>query len=217
MVNTLCCLLKKVEGLPCLMPGMSSVVIPALLFYFGEDGPLLGVYCFLLSSLITDAGWKLLERSNYPVQVCRNQAKFILPGKNPGAVTITDSFSTFFHIAIEPGEDASAEEALGVYEEVCPTIRETILTAIRKASRKLNYSNSIPEIAFPCTCLSANHKGLPLHPATISSTGLLTCTEDPLHSSSMTELHHLWKGTVICLLILLIITLLQYSSTYSIS
>ena len=206
------CLLKKVEGLPCLMPGMSSVVVPALLFYFGRDGPLLGVYCFLLSSLITDAGWKLLERDNYPVQVCRNRAKFILPGKNPGAVTITDSFSTFFHVAIEPGEDVSAEEAREVYEEVCPTIRETTLTAIRKASQKLNYSYSIPEIAFPC--MSANHEGLPLHPATISSTGLLTCTEDPLHSSRMTELHHLWKGTIICLLILVII-LLQYSFMYS--
>ena len=188
------CLLKKVEGLPRLIPGMSSLVVPALLFYFGRDGPLLGVYCFLLSTLITEFGWALLEENGYPVQVCRNQATFILPGKNPGAVTITDSFSTFFHVAIEPGEDTSAEEAREIYEDVCSTIRETILTAIRKASQKLNYVHTIPEVAFPCV----KHEATSVHPATISRTGLLTCTENPRICSKMTELHHLWfsnKGT----------------------
>ena len=78
------CLLKRVEGLPRLLPGMSSLVVPALLFYFGRDGPLLGVYCFLLSTLITEFSWVLLEENGYPVQVCRNHAQFVLPGKNPG-------------------------------------------------------------------------------------------------------------------------------------
>ena len=190
------CLLKRVEGLPRLMPGMSSLVVPALLFYFGRDGPLLGVYCFLLSTLITEFGWVLLEENGYPVQVCRNQARFVLPGKNPGCVTITDSFSTFFHVAIEPPEDASEEEAREIYEEVCPTIRETILTGMRKASQKLNYTDLIPaEVAFSCVQHEATS---PLHPATIATTGLLTCTDNPRVCGRMTDLHRLWfkkKGT----------------------
>ena len=183
------CLLEK-EELAYPLPGLSSEAIPALLFYFGPDGAMLGVYCFLLASLIAEAGWKLLERNGYPVQLSRNRARFVLPGKNPGCVTITDSFSTFFHVSIEPPEGASTNHVLQICKEICPIVRETILTGIRKASQKLNYNESIPEVAFPCL----KHKSTPLHPATISSTGLLTCTNDPLVCSEMTEFHHFWFG-----------------------
>ena len=58
------------------------LIITALLFYFGQDGPKLEVYCsFLLSSLITEAKWELLEEDDYPVQVSYNQVQFALPGK----------------------------------------------------------------------------------------------------------------------------------------
>ena len=197
------CLLKRVQGLPRLVPGMSSLIVPALLLYFGPDGPQLGVYCFLLSSLITDAGWELLKEGRYPVQVCRNQAKFKLPGKNPGCVTITDSFSSFFHVAIEPPEDTSDERIHQIYEEVCPIIREAVLTGIRKASLKLNYTNSIPEVAFPCS----KHEASGLHPAVISSTGLLTCTSNSRVCCEMTPLHLLWftnkgiKSEDVCILL----------------
>ena len=183
------CILKK-EDIPRLMANISSLVIPALLFYFGRDGPKLGVYCFLLASLITEAKWELLEEDGYPVQVSRNRVQFALPGGNPGCVTVTDSFSSFFHVTIdlEPPEGASIEGVRRIYEETCPTIRETILTGIRKASQKLNYNNSIPKVAFPCS----EHEDL--HPAIISSTGLLTCTANPRVCSEMTEQHKLWLG-----------------------
>ena len=181
------CLLRK-QGIPRLMANASSLVIPALLFYFGRDGPKLGVYCFLLASLITEAKWELLEEDGYPIQVSRNRVQFTLPGGNPGCVTITDSFSSFFHVAIEPPEDASNDRICQICEELCPTIRETILTGIRKASQRLNYNNSIPEIAFPCS------KHEDLHPAIISSTGLLTCTANPRVCGEMTDQHQFWLG-----------------------
>ena len=184
------CILKK-EDIPRLMANFSSIVIPALLFYFGRDGPKLGVYCFLLASLITEAKWELLEEDGYPVQVSRNRVQFALPGGNPGCVTVTDSFSSFFHVTIdlEPPEGASIEGVRRIYEETCHTIRETILTGIRKASQKLNYKNSIPEVAFPCS----EHEDL--HPAIISKNGqLLTCTNVRRVYSEMTEQHKLWLG-----------------------
>ena len=181
------CILRK-QGIPRLMANASLLVIPALLFYFGRDGPKLGVYCFLLASLITEAKWELLDVDGYPVQVSRNRVQFTLPGGNPGCVTITDSFSSFFHVAIEPPEDASTDRICQICEELCPTIRETILTGIRKASQRLNYDNSIPQVAFPCS------KHEDLHPAIISSTGLLTCTANPRVCSEMTEQHKLWLG-----------------------
>ena len=184
------CILKK-EDIPRLMANISSLVIPALLFYFGRDGPKLGVYCFLLASLITEAKWELLEEDGYPVQVSRNRVQFALPGGNPGCVMVTDPFSSFFHVTIdlEPPEGASIEGVRRIYEETCPTIRETILTGIRKASQKLNYNNSIPEVAFPCS----EHEDL--HPAIISKNGkLLICTNDRRVYSEMTEQHKLWLG-----------------------
>ena len=186
------CLLRK-QDIPHLVAGSSLLVIPALFFYFGRDGPKLGVYCFLLASLITEAKWELLEEDGYPVQVSRNSAQFTVPGNNPGCITITDSFSSYLHVSIDFPASVSRERAQEVCEEVCPTIRETVLTGIRKASQRLNYNNSIPSVAFPCS----GHKDTPLHPATVSENGkLLTCTTHPATvSSEVTDQHRLWLVT----------------------
>ena len=186
------CLLRKEDNVISYVTA-GAQVITALLFYFGQDGPKLGVYCFLLASLITEAKWELLEEDGYPVQVSRNSAQFALPGGNPGYVTITDPFSSYFHVSINFPTSVSRERAQEICQEVCPTIRETILTGIRKASLRLNYNNSIPCIAFPCS----GHHDTPLHPATVSESGkLLTCTTHRGSvGSEITEKHRLWLGT----------------------
>ena len=78
-------------------------------------------------------------------------------------------------------------------EKICPLIRETVFTGIRKASQRLNYENSIPNTAFLCS--SAEHRDTTLHAATISSSDLLTCTTHPgTVFSEMTEEHKIWFG-----------------------
>ena len=171
---------------------LSLSVVPGFVFHFGENGPKLGVYCFLLASLITDANWKLLTEDGNPVQLSRNRVRFCLPGNNPGCVTITDSFSTFFHVNIEFPDTVTEEKAIEICKNVCPTIRETILTHIRRASHRLNYNNSIPIASFLC---SQHDETTPPHPATISNTGLLTCTTHPQSVfSELTDNHRLWLG-----------------------
>ena len=131
-----------------------------------------------------------MEDGNH-VQLSRNRARFTVPGKNPGFITITDSFTTFFHVEITFPSKISQTKALEVCEKVCPLIYETVLTGIRKASRRLNYNNSIPDTAFLCS--SAEHRDTTLHAATISSSGLLTCTTHPASVfSEMTEVHKIW-------------------------
>jgi hypothetical protein len=170
---------------------VSSSITATLLFYFGPNGPKLGVYCCLLASLITEAKWELMTEDNRPVQVSRNQVQFRLPGDDPGAITITDSFTTFFHVSIDFPEDIDIGKAEQICEKICPSIRETILSTIQKTSHKLNYNNSIPAIAFPCI----KHLPSDLHPATISSSGLLTCTLRPASVySNLTEQHQIWLG-----------------------
>ena len=183
------CLLR-VEAVLQPLSDIESQVVPTLLFYFGEDGPKLGVYCFLLSSLITDAKWKLLMENGKPVQLSRNQVRFSIPG-NPGFVTITDSFSTSFHVDITFPSDTSFAQKLKICERACPNIRETILDSIRRASLRLNYTDSIPEAAFLCT----KHQATSLHPATIAECDLLICTTHPAYvGCTMTDRHKLWLG-----------------------
>ena len=195
------CLLKKKLGVAYPM-SISMPAVSALLFYFGQNGPKLGVFCFLLATLITEANWKLLEEAGCPVQVSRNRVQFVLPGDSPVCVTISDSLSTYFQVAVEPPEGISTDRAHQIYEEQCPKIRETILTGIRKASQKLNYHDvdSIPEVAFPCSF----HENTALHPATFSSTGLLTCTTHPRIYSEMNEHHQIWLGCKGMLLMIII-------------
>ena len=184
------CLLRE-EVVSLSLQDSASQIVPSLVFYFGDDGAKLGVYCFLLSSLITDANWELLMENRSPVQLSRNRVRFSIPGDHPGFITITDSFSTFFYVDITFPSDVSPEKSIEVCRDVCPSIRETILTGIRNASRKLNYTDSIPKVAFLCL----KHQPASLHPATISSHGLLTCTSEPASvCSEMTERHKIWLG-----------------------
>ena len=184
------CLLK-VTAISCPTPHCASTSIPALLFYFGPNGPKLGVYCCLLASLITEAKWELMTDNNLPVQVSRNQVQFRLPGDDPGAITITDSFSTFFHVSIDFPEDMDITKAEQICRKICPNIRETILSMIQKSSHKLNYHNFIPTIAFPCS----KHLPSDLHPAIISSSGVLTCTLHPASVyNDLMEQHQTWLG-----------------------
>ena len=200
------CLLEE-EVVPHPLSFRASQVVAPLLFYFGEDGPKLGVYCCLLSALITEFKWKLLMEDGNPVQLSRNRARFTVPDNHPGFITITDSFTTFFHIEIIFPSDISQAKALEVCEKVCPLIRVTVLTGIRKASQRLNYNNSVPEAAF--LCCNAKHQDTTLHAATISSSGLLTCTTHPASVfSEITEEYKIWfgkdtpmlnKGTGVCI------------------
>ena len=92
-----CCLEPEEETIPHPILSLpASQVVPPLLFYFSENGPKLGVYCCLLSALITEFNWKLLMEDGNPVQLSQNRAHFIIPGNHPGFITITDSFTTFF-------------------------------------------------------------------------------------------------------------------------
>ena len=210
------CLLR-VSTIPRLLPCSTGPSISALLFYFGPNGPKLGVYCCLLASLISEANWELMTENNRPVQVSRNQVQFRLPGDDPGAITITDSFSTSFHVSIDFPENMDSTKALQICTKSCPSIRETILTGIRKVSYRLNYNNSVPKVAFPCSFHLPND----LHPATISESQVLTCTTHPRSvCNELTTEHKLWLGEeehtgkhgMQCVLITIIVLILFYCS-----
>ena len=86
----------------------------------------------LLASLITDTKWKLMSGYDHPVQLSHiiNRVQFVLPGENPGCITIGDSLSSFFDVSIKFPEDITSMDALKICEDICPKVHETILTEI---------------------------------------------------------------------------------------
>ena len=178
--------------MPPPLPLPSFKFVSPLLFDFGPDGPKLGVYCCLLSTLITDSKWELLVEDGNPIQLSRNRAHFKIPGDHPGFITISDSFTTFLKLEITLPL-ISHVKALEVCEKICQLIHKTVFTGIHKVSQRLNYKDSIPMRAFLCS--SSKHRDTPLHAATISSCGLLTCTTHPASVfSEITEEHKIWFG-----------------------
>ena len=183
--------------MPCLLrvaqeptPFAPSSSVPPLLFYFPHS-PLLGVFCALVAHLLSQAKWKLLfdASSRSPVKVNRNTVQFEVPGGLPGAITLSDSFSTYFQVCIQLPEKAPR----ALCSTVCPQIHETILAGLRKASSALHYNNCIPRDAFLCLEHSTSDIAMP-HASVVDSTHtLMTCTLNPAKfCSTLTEEHLVW-------------------------
>ena len=183
--------------MPCLLrvtqeptPFAHNSSVPSLLFYFPHS-PLLGVFCALVAYLLSQAKWKLLfdASSQSPVKVDRNTVQFEVPGNLPGVITLSDSFSTYFQVSIQLPENAPR----ALFSKVCPQIRKTILTGLRKADSALHYSNSLPEYAFLCFEHSALEGATPHASVVDSNCTLMTCTLNPAEfCSTLTEEHLVW-------------------------
>ena len=140
-----------------------------------------------------DQSEELITRGSVirPPHITRSSIHFNILGY-PGKVTFNDPLSTFFTLTFHgPVEDAP---------EVCPLIRENILTGIEVVSRNLNYlprseasssspvQNKVPTITFLCPCDIT-----PLHPAAMSRNGKYLLHPDNAQThTSVTDEHKMW-------------------------
>ena len=181
------CLLPVADQ-PSLLAPWSS--IPSLLFYFPHS-PLVGVFCALIVYLLSEAKWELLydPDSGSPSKIDRNTVHFRVPGDLPGRVILTDSFSLYFQVSIQVPQ----EDPVQLCSKVCPQIRETIRSGLRKASTTLNYNNSVPRDAFFC---EEHTDSTSRHASVVGSDcTLMTCTVNPAQVySNLSKLHLLWFG-----------------------
>ena len=182
--------------MPCLLPATEepsvlspSSSVPSLLFYFPHSPPV-GVYCGLVAYLLSRAKWKLLfdPTTKSPAKVNRNTVEFEVPGDLPGSITLTDSFSSHFQVSIQLPPTVASE----LCREVCPQIRESIITGLRSASSTLHYNNSVPQEAFFC---SGEHSSTAarMHIATVErKRRWTTCTVNRKVCSRLTQDHMVW-------------------------
>ena len=179
------CLLKAERFLPII----HHSIIP-LLLHFPSGTAGLGVYCSTVCHLIAVNKWKLLGGSC----VARNRFQFRLPGR-PGFITLDDSFDSYFVVNI-----SIPSEARHVFAPMCLEVRDTLINAISKVTKSLNYNFEEPEISFFCekhphmmSYQADVASNVLSHPATISKDGsLLLCTKDPNCFGRISEEQTLW-------------------------
>ena len=162
----------------------------AYVLFFFPDGIPFGVFCALNASVINHAGWSLLEESGRSVQVSRNCITYTLPGDDPGKVSLVDTFSNYIAVVVEI--DAEASLAVKTCQKLCPVIRDTVYTNVRKAVAALHYTNTIPKYAFFCpesssACSTSSHAAI----VTSGHTGLI-CSQKRSILRTLREQNKMW-------------------------
>ena len=172
-------------------PVLKGNMHSSFILHFPRNCPMFGIYCCTVSSLISDARWKLLTKSGEEVQVARNSITFAMPGgwkDFPGTLTVLDPLSSYFQVVLELPASLSSKDRSKLYSQ----IRNTCLAAVKKAMKTLHYEASPPEVSFLCPEQSPVCSRVP-HPAiVVKSVNILKCSLEPCVSHSLTAEQKIW-------------------------
>ena len=159
----------------------------SFIVHFSKKSPMFGIYCCTISSLMSDAGWKLLTEDGEVVQVARNSIAFEMPMKFPGKVTFSDPLTSYLEVTVELPSTVAAEYSTKLYSDV----RDTFFTATKKAMETLRYEVRAPELSFLCPSSQCSTKP---HPSIlVESQGLLKCSLKPSTVCNvLTEEQKIW-------------------------
>ena len=147
--------LKKEEIDKHRVPCSSSAASPLVLTFPKHGGPLLGVFCASVVSLLSEENtfpcpWKLAMDEDDIIPCClhRNCVEFTVHDY-PGSVVLIDSFE---HIEVHVHMEASAVLIVKDFAQYCGTVQHGIIEAIRRATYALHYDYYKPTIGFGCPC-----------------------------------------------------------------
>ena len=150
-------------------------VLASFIVHFSKKSPMFGVYCCMTSSLMSDAGWRLLVKGGEVLQVARNSITFEVPGGYAGKVTVLDPLSSYLEVTVQLPVHIATEHSVRLY----PEIRDTFLAAVKKAMATLHYEARVPDVSFLCPEQSERCSVEP-HVATVDeSQSSLTCSLSP--------------------------------------
>ena len=147
----------------------------SFILHFSKKSPMFGVYCCTISSLLSDAGWKLLTEGGEVVQVARNSFTFQVLMGLPGKLTFLDPISSYLEVILELPASVAAEHAVILY----PKVRNAFFVAIMKAMEILHYDVQVPEVSHLCPEQGSRCSLMP-HPAIVDdSQSFLKCSLKP--------------------------------------
>ena len=171
-------LVPSVLGVSKIYPSLQMAegnICSSFILHFSKKSPMCGVYCCTTSSLMSDAGWKLLTEGGKVVQVARNSITFEIPLGFPGQLTFRDPLSSYLEVIVELPAIIAADHSATLYYD----IRSAFFTAVRKAMKTLHYEVRIPELSFLCPEQSSRCSTRP-HVATVDKAhSFLKCSHSP--------------------------------------
>lgn len=142
-----------------------------------------GFFCALICSLMQK--WELRIEGEL-TKIYKNFVQFTVNGCR---VTVAD---TFFYVEIHVHGKAEWDICRKVDRDVCDAIEEIVKVHNYDEAIMSSYS-----LDFVCPC---NSKDMPVHPASISGTGQLTCTRNHNTQSPLKKEHSLWLSDQRCYL-----------------
>ena len=183
--------------MPCVLEVSSIYPSPPLpegsirssfLLHFSKESPMFGVYCCTISSLMTNAGWKLLMEDG-EMQVARNSFTFKVPKGLPGKLVFHDPLSSYLEVILEYPTTVADEHRVPLYREVC----NEFFKAITKAMETLHYDVQVPKISFLCPEQSVQCSMMPHLAIVDDSQNYLICSLKPSSvCCCLTEEQKMW-------------------------
>ena len=147
----------------------------SFVLHFSKKSPMIGIYCCIISYLLTEARWRLLTYGGEVVQVSRNSVAFELPQNLAGKLSFIDPLSSYLEVVVELPAIIAARHSMAVYHE----IRDTFFAALKQAMCTLNYEMRTPELSFLCPEQSSQCSAFPHLARVDPSHSFLTCSINP--------------------------------------
>ncbi|XP_064394903.1 uncharacterized protein LOC135342166 isoform X6 [Halichondria panicea] len=159
----------------------SSFTISPFAIYFRSGCIRSGVFCCLVVDVIKRLSWKILLPSGKPICFAKNCIQLRIP-KHPYTVALIDSFS-YIEVYIDV--------PFPLRNEICPTIRNEILSSIKLSCQALHYNNDTPETGIFCPCKKST--GSKLHLADVSERkDYWICSQEARVYGKLSDEHRIW-------------------------
>ena len=170
------------------IPSSNRQSIPSLALEFPDGGPRKGLFCSLLSWLVSpdnDCIGPLCistDSTRAPICLYRNCIQLDIP-KSPATVTLVDAY-THFEVHVQ----VPLKHAESLCPKLFPSIRKAIFGGLHRAALNLHYSNSTPSAALVCPCGNED-----AHIATVNKEiGYWTCSLNRMECDELSLLQLLW-------------------------
>ena len=153
-----------------------------LVIYYPKIWVPIGVMPSLVVYLQDKCQWTPSEKHDKPICLHHNCIQFKLPGGKPGNVVLIDS-TKFLEIHVRP--------TLGPHPELCPTVRDNIMTGLEEAHKSLHYYSAEAKIGFLCSGECGNKQA---HLATLDiKREAWVCSEGGVTGSYFDKSQILWS------------------------
>ncbi|XP_064394919.1 uncharacterized protein LOC135342171 isoform X4 [Halichondria panicea] len=159
----------------------SSFTISPFAIYFRSGCIRSGVFCCLVVDVIKRLDWKVFLPSGKLICFAKNCIQLRIP-KHPFTVALIDSFS-YIEVYIDV--------PFPLRNEICPTIRNEILSSIKLSCKALHYNNDTPETGIFCPCKKST--GSKLHLADLSERkDYWICSQEARVYGKLSDEHRIW-------------------------